>query len=74
MTAYNHLTNDELLNLILYRPDEAPRLTSLEIELATRLEDAHDLNQETEHNLALLAAKYQIPDSDLIECEMEDAR
>jgi hypothetical protein len=69
MTPYNHLTTGELLNLVRYPLGGV--LTDLETELANRLEDAHDLNQETEHNLALLAAKYKIPDSDLIECELD---
>ncbi len=71
MTPYNHLTTEELLSLARFRPRGAAAPTAMEIELTDRLEAAYELNQETEHNLALLAAKYGITEDDLTECVLE---
>jgi chromosome segregation ATPase len=49
MTPYNHLTTDELLNMVRYPLGGV--LTDLETELATRLEDALDINDDQETDI-----------------------
>lgn len=69
LTPFNHLTDYELCTLIRYRPSQ-PILDPLIEELVRRLEDAIDLIEETDSNLAALQAKYGISDEDLYECEL----
>ena len=72
MTPYTHLDDAELVRLVQFWPSSAPRLTSLETELAARLANAIECIEDSEANLAVLAAKYQIDPMDLIEVSEEE--
>lgn len=66
MTPYNHLTDREILRVVNLWPTTASPLSSLELELAARLENAVDYQDAIEERIAVLAAKYQIDQEDLL--------
>ena len=67
MTTYNHLTTDELLNLVRYPLGGV--LTDLETELANRLEDALDINEDQDTYLTDARAEIE-----RLEATVEDLR
>lgn len=66
MTPYNHLTDREMLRLVQLWPPSSSPLSSLELELAARLENAVEYQDLIEERLAALAAKYEMTTEDLM--------